>query len=95
MCDNQETVLVSRCPYWDTCDIIQGQHHKLPTLADRFEQTYCLGNYNGCSRRWIRDFLGAEKVPELMLPHQYEWAQQILTESGIGYTAFRQKFRRP
>lgn len=95
MCEKKGAIMMNVCPCGDTCTIVQDQSHKLPELAERFKHTYCEGNYNRCSRRWVQEFLGVEKVPELMLPHQHDWAQQILTDSGIGRTEFRQKFPKP
>lgn len=54
-----------------------------------------MGSHASCCRRWIWEFLGAEKVPELMLPHQRDWAQQILMDAGIGYAVLRQRFSNP
>ena len=83
------------CPYLETCDIIQDGREQFPELVNQFKQKYCSGNHTACCRWWIWDFLGAEKVPELMMPHQHDWAQQVLTDSGIGYSAFREKFPKP
>lgn len=80
------------CPYLTTCRIIQPQRDKLVKLADRFKEDYCFKNHKGCARRWIKDFLGAEKVPELMMPQQHEWAEQLLFDAGVGYTAFQKKY---
>ncbi|MBL7214118.1 MAG: hypothetical protein ISS71_00405 [Phycisphaerae bacterium] len=91
--DKKENSSGQRCPYFKTCEFIQSQEDKLPRLTNQFKENYCLKNYYACSRRWIQDFLGAEKVPELMMPQQHDWAEQLLFESGVRYTAFQQKYR--
>lgn len=95
MHEEKENLPRDLCPHLEMCDIIQGQQERFPGLVERFQQNYCLKNHNYCSRHWIWDFLGAEKVPALMMPHQHDWAQQVLTDSGIGYKVFRQKFPKP
>ena len=83
------------CPYLDRCDLIQNHVEHLPGLIDRFKARYCLKRPFACSRRWIWDFLGAEKVPELMMPQQRDWAEQLLFEAGIRYSTFREKYGTP
>ena len=83
------------CPHLKSCNMIQHDHEKFPELIERFKQNYCLQKHHRCSRRWIWDFLGFEKVPELMMPHQHDWAQQVLIDTGIGYNTFREKFPKP
>lgn len=82
-----------RCPYYEVCGIIQNHQDKLPGLINRFKQSYCFKNHHLCSRRWIKDFLGIEKVPELMMPQQHGWAEQLLFESGVRYADFQAKYR--
>ena len=95
MQEEKEKLLTELCPYFETCDMIQGGHERFPELVGRFKQKYCSGNHTACSRRWVWDFLGVEKVPELMMPQQHDWAQQILTDSGVAYNTFREKFPKP
>ncbi len=80
------------CPYLETCSLICNHRDKLPGLIDRFMARYCYKNHQACSRRWIREFLGAEKVPDLMMPQQRDWAEQLLFEAGIRYRSFQEKF---
>ena len=95
MHEEKENSSAELCPHLESCDMIRGGHESFPELVDRFKQKYCSANHNACSRRWVWDLLGAEKVPELMMPHQHDWAQQVLTDSGIGYSVFREKFPKP
>ena len=93
--DKKEIASEQCCPYLEVCGLIQTHQDNLPGLVDRFKQDYCFHNHLACSRRWIQDFLGAEKVPELMMPQQHEWAEQLLFEANVSYTAFEQKYHMP
>ena len=95
MREQNEPLPADLCPHLGACGIVQGDLEKMPGLVERFKQNYCLGNHAACCRRWVWDFLGVEKVPELMLPHQRDWAQQLLSDSGIGPLAFRRTFLTP
>jgi hypothetical protein len=75
--------------------MIQAFQDKLPGLIHRFRDNYCLKNHRACSRRWVQDFLGPDKVPELMMPQQHDWAEQLLFESGVRYAAFQAKYNIP
>jgi hypothetical protein len=83
------------CPYLNRCPLLASQLDTLPTLVDRFKTNYCFKNHHVCARRWIHDFLGFEKVPDLMMPQQHDWAEQLLFEAGVSYKAFEQKYRVP
>lgn len=92
-CSDKEIITGQRCPYMETCRIIQDQQDSLPSLVKRFKNRYCFKNHHVCARRWIQDFLGVEKVPDLMMPQQYDWAEQLLFEAGVPYTTFEEKYR--
>ena len=93
--DKNESLSGQGCPYTETCRMIQGQQESLPSLIDRFKKNYCFKNHHACARRWIQDFLGAEEIPDLMMPQQHDWAEQLLFESGVSYTAFEERYRMP
>ena len=95
MDNNQSSLSGQSCPHFKTCGMIYALQDKLPELIQRFKQNYCHKNHKACSRRWVQDFLGAEKVPELMMPQQYDWAEQLLFESGIRYAAFEKMYQKP
>lgn len=81
------------CPYMEGCDILKTHQDNLPGLVNRFKEHYCLKNHHVCARRWIRDFLGVESVPELMMPQQHDWAEQLLIEAGVKYSDFQERYR--
>ena len=95
MQEERKNTSTDLCPHIETCNMIQGGQERFPELVDRFKRKYCSGNHSACSRRWIWDFLGPEKVPELMMPHQHDWAQQVLTDACVGHSTFREKFPKP
>jgi hypothetical protein len=92
MCQKEDNFPTKLCPHLETCSIIQNYNEEFPDLTRRFKRNYCYKNHDRCSRRWIWDYLGVESVPELMMPHQYDWAFQILIDSGISYSVIHQEF---
>lgn len=92
--DENEITHGQDCPHLNQCPLAS-QLGSLRTLIDRFKTNYCFKNHHVCARRWIHDFLGVEKVPELMMPQQHDWAEQLLFEAGVSYKAFEQTYRVP
>ena len=72
--------------------LLKNHQANLPGLVNRFKEHYCGKDHYLCARRWIRDFLGAEKVPELLMPQQHDWAEQLLIEAGVKYSEFQEKY---
>ena len=91
--NENETLSEQCCPYMQECMILTTHQENLPGLVNRFKNHYCLKNHHVCARRWIQDFLGIESVPELMMPQQHDWAEQLLMEAGVKYTEFQEKYR--
>lgn len=81
------------CPHMTICRMIQAHEGTLLTLIDRFKTHYCFNNHHACARRWVHDFLGAEAVPDLLMPQQHDWAEQLLFEADVSYTAFEKAYR--
>jgi hypothetical protein len=63
-----------------------------PTLSEKLKDQYCRGNPELCARKRVREAINKETVPQLMLPQQYEWAQQILADHGISTSKIRELF---
>ncbi len=93
--ETNDTAREQCCPHMNICRMIQVQEGTLPTLIDRFKANYCFNNHHVCARRWVYDFLGAKAVPELMMPQQRDWAEQLLFEADVSYTAFEKAYRLP
>ena len=91
--NEKETSSGRYCPYMEVCNILKTHQENLPGLVNRFREHYCLKNHHVCARRWIWDFLGPENVPELMMPQQHDWAEQLLIEAGVKYSDFQEKYR--
>ena len=79
------------CPYVDSCGLFMELGPNMPGLIERLKGHYCFRNHGVCSRRWVREFLGTERVPKLMMPQQRDWAQRLLLEAGVPYTEFERR----
>ena len=71
-----------RCPKIQGCAFFQKNANTMPSLADKLKQRYCFRDNKRCARLWINRELGREFLPDLLLPNQYDWAQQILCDAG-------------
>ena len=81
------------CVYHEKCPMFTNQIcMDYPTLSEKLKDQYCRGNPELCARKCLRDTLGKEAVPQLMLPQQYEWAQQILADHNISISEINQMF---
>ncbi len=81
------------CVYHEKCPMFTNQiYTDYPTLSEKLKVQYCRGDFELCARKCLRDTLGKEAVPRLMLPQQYEWAQQILTDHGISSVKIKELF---
>jgi hypothetical protein len=75
-----ETVV---CPRLEQCHFIRENQIKMPELVARTQHNYCTQSaHSRCARFYITQLLGTEAVPSLMLPSQFEWAQQVIEEFG-------------
>lgn len=74
--DGFECSCLAKCPFF------QRNEGVMPALAQKLKSEYCLHDNTDCCRLWIRQELGAESVPALMLPHQRDWAEQLLRDAG-------------
>lgn len=75
---------MDRCEHMEICKLFAidaiASNEK---LQERFKGTFCNDNSSKCARRLIREKLGTEFVPVLMLPNQMDWARQILSDNCI------------
>jgi hypothetical protein len=70
-----------KCPHIGSCSLIQQNTARMPNLVQRIRDYYCAWESLRCARRWLYDTLGHSFVPPLLLPNQWEWARQIVTET--------------
>jgi hypothetical protein len=70
-----------KCPHIGSCSLIQQNQARMPNLVQRIQDYYCAWESLRCARRWLYDTLGRSFVPSLLLPNQWEWARQIVTET--------------
>lgn len=70
-----------KCSYIGSCRLIQQNQTRMPSLVQRIQDYYCARESLRCARRWLYDTLGHSFVPPLLLPNQWEWARQIVTET--------------
>jgi len=89
---DQNQTLKTQCPHLEECRLLRDHRENLPGLVTRFKEHYCISHHHLCARRWIRDFLGVDQIPELMMPQQHYWAEQLLMEAGINYSEFLSKY---
>jgi hypothetical protein len=79
------------CVYHEKCPMFGNQIcTDYPTLSEKLKDQYCRGNPELCARKRVREAINKEAVPQLMLPQQYDWAQQLLTEHGISISKIRE-----
>ncbi len=75
---------MDRCEHMEICKLFAidaiASNEK---LQERFKGTFCNDNSSKCARRLIREKLGKEFVPAVMLPNQIDWARQILSDNCI------------
>jgi len=75
------------CPYHEKCPMFGNQIcTEFPPLSEKLKDQYCRGDFELCARKYVRDTVGKELVPKMMLPQQYDWARQILSDKGISIT---------
>ena len=67
--------LVNQCPFF----AMLGPTSK---LIEHLKERYCLKDNSRCCRYYLFQTLGDKYVPLSMIPHQWEWANQILREAG-------------
>ena len=71
-----------KCSLVDQCAFFKHFENKCENLIERLKETYCLSDNSKCSRLYLQNILGKQAVPLTMLPHQWEWANQILIDIG-------------
>jgi hypothetical protein len=75
------------CPYHEKCPMFGNQIcTEFPPLSEKLKDQYCRGKFETCARKCVRETIGKEFVPQMMLPQQHDWARQILTDKEIGIT---------
>ena len=67
-----------KCQFITNCPFMKHNEKEMPGLVSRLKEEYCLRDNTHCARKLVRDILGPESVPPLMMPNQNEWARQLL-----------------
>ena len=70
------------CPYLNVCPFFTRNQNDMADLCKKLKKEVCLQDNTHCARLRVRDALGMEFVPTLMMPHQHEWADQILLDAS-------------
>jgi hypothetical protein len=76
--------MMGKCEFLETCGL-----YAIEVIASnvelkkRFQETFCSCDSSKCARHYVRKALGKGLVPELMLPHQIEWAKQLVSDNRI------------
>ena len=70
------------CPFLSQCDFIRENEAKMPELIHRIQSEYCTKALSRCARFRVRQALGPDALPPLLLPDQLDWARQIIEEYG-------------
>jgi hypothetical protein len=79
------------CPYHEKCPMFGNQIcTKFPPLSEKLKDQYCRGKFETCARKCVRETIGKEFVPTMMLPQQSDWARQILSDKGVSITQINQ-----
>lgn len=75
---------MGKCEFSENCAIFELSAIVNNTNAQkRFRENFCNGNESKCARHLVWTTLGKEYVPVLMLPHQREWANQLLSDQKV------------
>ena len=81
------------CPYHEKCPMFGNQICvEFPPLTEKLKDQFCRGNFESCARKCVRETIGKEFVPIMMLPQQDSWARQILLDHGVSITKINQLF---
>ena len=72
-----------QCLYIEKCPFLSENQNNFPGLCQKLKNEFCLRNNQDCARLRLRNALGPEAVPLLLMPHQQDWADQILLDAGI------------
>jgi hypothetical protein len=83
------------CVYHEKCPLFANKTADYPTLSKKLKDQYCGGNPELCARKWVREAINKEAVPDLMLPQQHEWARQILLDHSINIPEINQMHPSP
>ena len=71
-----------QCPNLERCSFFQEHQDTMPDLVKKLKSKYCLSDNSQCARLLVSRQLGREKVPVLLMPHQLDWAKQLLYDAG-------------
>lgn len=72
---------IQKCPFFN-----QLEENAMHQLVERMKQQFCLSGGQGCARLKVRTTIGPEQVPLLMMPHQLEWADQVVHDHKVGFS---------
>ncbi len=88
MTTESENVTGFKCPHLDKCPFFHKHQDTMSVLAQKLKDAHCLHDNTHCARLWIRQQLGKDAVPLQMMPHQQDWAEQILRDAGKTETIY-------
>ena len=66
------------CPFLPQCRFIQNNIQNMPELIQRTQDHFCTVSDAACARRYLYKTVGPQRVPDLLLPKQAGWAEQII-----------------
>lgn len=59
---------MSDCEFHTSCEFFSGKLPAMPADAEALKQSYCLSNPLHCARYLVGNALGADKMPQDLLP---------------------------
>ena len=72
---------MNKCEFIDKCPFFNKlEENAMYQLVEKMKSNYCLTDNSLCARLKLRNILGPQSVPVLMMPHQTDWANQIMLD---------------
>ncbi len=71
------------CICMPTCPFYNDKMARMPAMAERMRQHYCLTDNQDCARFMVRNALGAERVPPDLLPDETDRAKALIDGPGL------------
>ena len=78
--ENQQDRFI--CDKVNCCPFFISMKGSCDNLIKKLKQQYCFNDNTSCARYHLSRVMGMESVPPSMLPHQWEWTNQILKDGG-------------
>ena len=67
----------SSCAFDGGCPLFEGHLSRLPGMADLFRRRYCDGNHDACARHLLAVEIGADAVPDALMPNDHDGAHEV------------------